>query len=67
VPEVADRLTYPEWIKAGKKSCLDYAKERMNEIVATHKPSIPLTSSQEEDIGRILKEAWEYYKKKGLI
>jgi len=67
VPKVADRLTYPEWIKTGKKSCLDYAKERMNEIVATHKVAISLTSSQEKDIERILKEARKYYKEKGLI
>ena len=57
VPKVADRLTYPEWLKAGKKSCLDYAKERMGEILATHKVSLPLTRSQEEDIERILNEA----------
>jgi len=65
-PKVADRLTYPEWKKTGKKGALDYAKERMQEILATHKPK-PLTLGQEEDIERILKEAREYYRKKGLI
>ena len=53
VPEVADRLTYPEWLATGKKTCIDYARERMGKILATHKP-IPLTPSQEEDIERIL-------------
>ncbi|MCJ7792243.1 MAG: trimethylamine methyltransferase family protein, partial [Dehalococcoidia bacterium] len=67
VPKVADELTYPEWIKSGKKDCLDYAKERMEEILATHRVSIPLTLSQEEDIKRILNEAREYYRKKGMI
>jgi len=67
VPKVADRLTYPEWMKIGKKSCIDYAKERMDEILATHKVDPPLTESQEKEIERILKEAREYYKKKGLI
>ena len=67
VPRAADDLTYPEWMRAGKKDCLDYAKERMEEILATHKVSIPLTPSQEEDIGRILKEAREYYRSKGMI
>jgi trimethylamine--corrinoid protein Co-methyltransferase len=67
VSKVADELTYPEWIKTGKKDCLDYAKERMKEILATHKVSIPLTPSQEEDIKRILNEAREYYRKQGMI
>lgn len=66
VPKVADRLTYPEWMKTGKKSCLDYAKERVEEILATHKPT-PLTDDQEDAIENILKEAKEYYRKKGLI
>ncbi|GAH16942.1 unnamed protein product, partial [marine sediment metagenome] len=67
VPKVADELTYPEWMKTGKKDCLDYAKKRMEEILATHKVSIPLTPSQEEDIKRILNEARKYYREKGLI
>ena len=54
-------------MNVGKKSCLDYAKERMEEILATHKVSIPLTPSQEEDIERILNEARKYYRDKGLI
>ena len=66
VPLSADTLPYPEWVKAGKKSCLDHAKERMEDIVATHKPK-PLTSSQTQAIADILKEAREYYRKKGMI
>ena len=66
VPRAADSLAYPEWKKTGKKGALDYAKERMEEILATHKPT-PLTPGQEEEIERILKEAREYYRKKGLI
>ena len=66
MPNVADRLTYPEWIQSGKKSALDYAKEKMEEILATYKPT-PLTPSQEQDIERILEEARQYYKDRGLI
>jgi len=66
VPRAADRLTYPEWMKTGKKSCLDYARERMEEILAAHKPA-PLTPGQEEDVERILEEARKYYREKGLI
>jgi len=66
-PKSADRLTYPEWLKVGKKSCIDYAKERMEEILSTHKVDPPLTNNQENDIESILKEARQYYHEKGLI
>ncbi len=66
IPKAADRLTYPEWVEKGKKSALDYAQDRVEEILATHKPK-PLTASQDEEIERILGEARAYYKKKGLI
>lgn len=67
IPEAADDLTYPQWMKEGKKDCIDYAKERMEEILATHKVSIPLTPSQEGEISRILKEARDFYRKKRMI
>jgi len=67
VPKVADRLTPPEWLKAGKKDCIDYAKKRYEEILNTHKVNPPLTDKQEDDIERILNEARQYYRKKGLI
>ena len=65
-PEAADRLTLPEWLKGGKKDCLDYARNRVDEIVASHKP-IPLTNAQEREMERILKEEREYYRKEELI
>jgi len=67
VPKAADRLTYPEWAKTGRRNCIDYARERMEEILATHKVSPPLTPGQEEDIERILTEARQYYRKNGQI
>jgi trimethylamine--corrinoid protein Co-methyltransferase len=66
LPKAADTLTYPEWVRSGKKRAIDYAKERMEEILATHKP-MPLTSTQEQAIQDILREARDYYRKKGLI
>jgi trimethylamine--corrinoid protein Co-methyltransferase len=66
LPAVTDRLTYSEWMKTGKKQALDYAKEKMQEILATERPK-PLTPSEEEDIERILEEARQYYKKRDLI
>ena len=65
-PKAVDRLTYPEWLNVGKKGCLDYAKERMDEIVATHRPT-PLPDNQDAEIEGILTEARKYYKDKGLI
>jgi len=66
IPKVADMLSYPEWLKKGKKTALEYAKERMKEILDTHKPT-PLSEEQDKEIDRILKEAREYYKKKGML
>ncbi len=64
IPLVADQTTIQAWVMNGKKTCMDLAKEKMEEILATHKVSIPLTDSQEEDIERVLREAREYFKKK---
>ena len=44
---------------------LKLAKERMEEILATHE-IIPLPDDVEKEIGKILQEAREYYKKIGL-
>ena len=61
VPRTADRSTYPEWVAQGKKSALDHAKVRLEDILATHEPK-RLSPSQEEDVRRILEEAREYYR-----
>ena len=66
MPKAADRLSIPEWLAKGKKSAIDYARERMEAILETHKPD-PLTPKQEEDIDRILKETWEYYRKRDML
>lgn len=65
-PKAADRLSYQEWKEKSKKSCLDYAKERVEKILATHNP-IPLAPDQEREVNSILEEARRYYKEKGLI
>ena len=66
-PVAADTLTYPEWEMTGKKDCIEYAKTRMEEILATHKASLPLTEKQRDDMSSIMSEARDYYKKKGMI
>jgi trimethylamine--corrinoid protein Co-methyltransferase len=67
LPRAADRLTYPEWMQKGKKNALDYAAERMQEILAKHRVSQSLTPGQEENIERIIRDAGQYYTRKGLI
>jgi trimethylamine--corrinoid protein Co-methyltransferase len=66
LPKVADRLTYPEWINEGKKSCIEYAKSQMEEILQTHKvPSLP--KEQDKEVSNIIKEAEKYYKERGML
>jgi trimethylamine--corrinoid protein Co-methyltransferase len=67
IPKVADRLSYPEWIAAGKKSALENAQDRVEQILASHQPTPPLTPGQEEDLDRILDEARHYYAGKGML
>jgi len=67
ITKSADRLTYPEWIQGGKKNSIEFAKERMEEIVTAHKVDPPLTSGEEEEMERILIEARDYYRKHDLI
>ena len=66
VPKAADRLTYPDWVARGKKTALDYAQERVEEILATHQTE-PLSPGQEDDLDRILAEAREFYRRKGEL
>jgi trimethylamine--corrinoid protein Co-methyltransferase len=65
VPQASDQLTYPEWIAVGKKSALDYAKERVEEILKTYEHT--LAADKEAELDRILEDARAYYKEKGLI
>jgi trimethylamine--corrinoid protein Co-methyltransferase len=64
VPRVFDQLTYPEWIANGKRTALDHAKDRVEELLANYEHTLP--EDQEQAIDSILDEALAYYKKKGL-
>ncbi|MFH1350795.1 MAG: trimethylamine methyltransferase family protein [Pseudomonadota bacterium] len=66
IPKIEERLPFPEWKKLGKRKAIDRAKERFEEIVSTHKP-LPLPPEQEQAIEDILRDAREYYRKKGMI
>ena len=66
LPAVSDRLSYHDWINGGRKNIVDKASERMEKILATHKPH-PITAEQDKDIDRILEDARQHYRKKGLL
>ena len=65
-PQVADVEPYSSWIKTGKKDMLDRAKDKVREILATHKPK-PLSVEQERALEETLKEARDFYRKRGMI
>ena len=62
IPQSADISTLAEWQQGGKKTALDLAKERMEDILKNHEVSVSLTPGQEEDIHKILEDARAFYK-----
>ena len=65
LPHASDILTYPEWLAGGKKTALDYAKERTQELLSSWESKLP--PGKEEELDKILEDCRQYYKKKGLI
>ncbi|HEY5731145.1 MAG TPA: trimethylamine methyltransferase family protein [Anaerolineales bacterium] len=65
-PPVSDRLSYTEWMGQGKKSTLDYASEKLEAILAAHKP-IPLADDKDQEITNVLQEARIHYHELGLM
>ena len=61
IPKAVDMLEYPEWEKRGCKDALEYAKEIMNEILATHLVE-PLPEDQDRELEKILNKARGYYR-----
>lgn len=66
LPRVGDGSLYPDWVQSGGKKAFDHARERMEEILSTHKAP-PLPAEQEQAVEDILKDARSYYRKKGMI
>ncbi len=66
IPPMANKQPHEEWVKSGSKTALDNARDKFEEILATHKPD-PLTEQQDQEIEDILKDARQYYRKKGMI
>ena len=63
-PHAADTLPYAEWLKSGRKTALDYARQRADQLLAEYRPS--LTPAQETQLDSILEEARAYYRERGL-
>lgn len=56
MPELSDKNTYETWQRMGSKSIDKVAKEKVKEILATHKPQ-PIPEDVEKEISQILKRA----------
>lgn len=65
MPYAADMLTYPEWVKSGKKSALDMAKERAEHLLKSWESKLP--PGKEKELDKVLEECRQWYTKKGLI
>ncbi len=54
VPKISNLQTYGAWEEAGSKDIVTVAREKIKEILATHKPE-PLPKDVQEEISRIMK------------
>ncbi len=54
MPKISDRKPYDTWEKAGAKDIVKVAKEKVKEILDTHKPE-PIPKDVQEEISQILK------------
>jgi trimethylamine--corrinoid protein Co-methyltransferase len=64
IPQASDQLSHKEFEELGKKAALDYAKEKVDEILANYDHDLP--ADQEQELDNILEEAKAYYRQKGL-
>jgi trimethylamine---corrinoid protein Co-methyltransferase len=67
IPKIMDRLPYEVWKIQGKKSEIDNAKNKVKEIIKTHKVSVPLNDEQSRELDNIYAEAKKFYEERGLI
>lgn len=65
-PGAADWDTHVEWVRKGKKDIVSRGRERMEEILATHRP-MRLSDGQEKLVADVLAEAREYYRQTDYI
>ena len=58
IPDIGLHDTEGSWERSGRKSILDEAREKVDQILKTHKP-LPLGDDIEKELGGILKKAKE--------
>ena len=56
IPKISDRRDFETWMKKGSKSMDKVAKEKVKEILATHKPE-PIPEGVQREISQILRRA----------
>ncbi len=54
IPKISDRRAYDTWLKAGAKDLATVAKEKVKEILATHRPE-PVPKDVQKEISQIVK------------
>jgi trimethylamine:corrinoid methyltransferase-like protein len=64
--KVADTLPYEQWCKAGKKTVIEHARDKLEELVSNHKIEL-LPPEQEQAVEDILNDARQWYRKEGMI
>jgi len=62
IPKISDRKAYDAWLKAGAKDIVAVAKEKVKEILATHKPE-PIPKDVQKEISKIVKRFEEEFSK----
>ena len=65
-PFVADWGTHVDWVRGGKTDIVQRAREKADDIVASHRAA-PLSAGQVAEVEQILSEARDYYRGNGLI
>ena len=65
LPRAADDLPYTDWLKTGKRTAVDYAKECSEALLNKFQPFLPL--EKEEALDRILADAEAYFRRKEMI
>jgi len=63
-PKISDRKAYDAWLKAGAKDIVTVAREKVKEILATHKPE-PIPKDIQKEISQIIKRYEKEFSKQG--
>jgi trimethylamine--corrinoid protein Co-methyltransferase len=63
---VTDHEPYSSWVTSGKPDMLSRARDKVEEILGTHRP-LPLTAEEERGVEGILDEARRYYRDRDAI